>query len=156
MSQALGAAVHVPELVEVEPRQTAVVHVAGDVREFPSLLGDAFEATMQQITVSGGQAAGPPFARYFAFGDHIEAEVGFPYIGTLIPSDRVRGSELPGGKAALLTHVGGYDDIARAWESVSAWVHDQGFEPASPPWESYLTGPGDAGLPVTQIVFPIR
>lgn len=156
MNQAVDTAVRTPEVVELEPRQAAVVHVAGDGSELPSLLGDAFETTMQQIVISGGQVAGPPFARYLGFGKRVEAEVGFPYIGTLVSNERVRAVTLPGGRAVLMTHVGAYEEIRDAWSSVTAWMREEGLEQTSAPWESYLTSPGDPGLPVTQIVFPVR
>jgi effector-binding domain-containing protein len=145
-----------PEVVNLEPRRAAVMHVGGQARELPTLLRDAFEATMQQIAVSGGQVAGPPFARYLAFGERIEAEVGFPCTGSLISTDLVREASLPGGRAVLMTHVGPYEEIGEAWNRVSRWLKEQGLEQASAPWESYLTGPDDPGPPVTQIVFPIR
>jgi effector-binding domain-containing protein len=153
MITTINAAANTPEVVQLDPRQVAVVHVVGEARELPSLLPEAFEATMQQITMSGGQVAGPPFARYVAFGERIEADVGFPFTGTLNPTDRVREASLPGGRAVLTTHVGPIGDV---WSRVSTWIHEQGLVQASPPCESYLTGPDDPGQPVTQVVFPIR
>lgn len=156
MTEAVRTAPSAPELVQLEPRQAAVMKVSGDADGLPSLLPEAFEATMQQIAASGAQVAGPPFARYLTFGGRIEAEVGFPYVGQLTATDRVRESTLPGGRAAMLTHIGPYSEIGDAWNRVNVWIHEQGLTPTSPPWESYLTGPDEPGLPVTQIVFPIR
>src|SRR5690348_17051564 len=73
-----------PQIVELEPRHAAVVRVVGATAELPSMLRDAFGATARQIGVSGAQTAGPPFARYLAFGATVEAEVGFPYTGSLV------------------------------------------------------------------------
>jgi AraC family transcriptional regulator len=56
----------------------------------------------------------------------------------------------------LATYVGSFEAIGEACEQVRQWVRDQRLVVAGAPWESYLTGPGDAGEPVTQIVFPIR
>lgn len=156
MPQAIQSpAVH-PEIVQLERKRAAVMHVVGQPTEIPRLLGEAFEATMQQVSISGGQVVGPPFARYGTFGSQIDAEVGFPYAGPLVETDRVHNMELPGGRAVLATHVGPYADIAAAWARIQAWIGEQGLEPASAPWESYLTGPDDPGQPVTQIVFPVR
>lgn len=144
-----------PELVELEPRDAAIMRINGAPDELRTLLAEAFQATMEQIAASGGQVAGPPFARYLSFGPRIEAEVGFPYIGRLTTTDRVAHATLPGGRAVLLTHVGPYQDIAAAWNRVGEWIREQELSPTSPAWESYLTGPDDPGLPVTQIVFPV-
>ncbi|HET8586517.1 MAG TPA: hypothetical protein VFM74_01450, partial [Candidatus Limnocylindria bacterium] len=78
-----------PELVELEPRDAAIMRINGAPDELRTLLAEAFQATMEQIAASGGQVAGPPFARYLSFGPRIEAEVGFPYIGRLTTTDRV-------------------------------------------------------------------
>jgi effector-binding domain-containing protein len=156
MNMSMSGRAGMPEVVQLEPRRAAVMHVVGAPNELRSLLSEAFEATMQQVARSGGQVAGPPFARYLSFGERVEAEVGFPYVGALAATDRVREANLPGGRAVVLTHVGPYDEIASAWDRVSDWMRQQGMTQASPPWESYLTGPDDPGLPVTQIVFPVR
>lgn len=156
MTQTIGFAAVTPAIAMLEPRHAAVVHVVGRPEQLPSLLSEAFGATMQQVAASGAQIAGPPFARYLALGVQVEAEAGFPYVGTLIPTERVHDAILPGGRAALATHVGPYDDLADAWQRLDAWIREQGLEASSAPWESYLTGPDDPGQPVTQIVFPIR
>lgn len=156
MDTTMRAPTQSPELVELEPHEAAVTHISGAPDELRTLLGDAFEATMQHIAISGAQVAGPPFARYLSFEPRIEAEVGFPYIGTLTTSDRVRQVTLPGGRTVLMTHVGPYEEIAAAWGRVSGWASEHGLVPSSPAWESYLTGPDDPGAPVTQIVRPVR
>ena len=156
MTQTIDPSAVTIAIAMVEPRHAAVVHVVGRTEQLKTLLSEAFEATMQQVAASGAQIAGPPFARYLAFGDQVEAEAGFPYVGTLVPTERVHDAILPGGRAALTTHVGPYDEIAGAWQRLDAWIREQGLEASSAPWECYLTGPDDPGQPVTQIVFPIR
>ena len=156
MGAMITAPTRTPEVVELEPRQAAVTRVAGERSEIAALLRDAFELTMDQVASSGGQVAGPPFARYLAFGERIEAEVGFPYIGEITPTELVHEATLPGGRAVMLTYVGSYEGIGEVWNGIGQWMTKHGFVTASAPWESYLTGPDDPGLPVTQIVFPIR
>lgn len=145
-----------PEIVELEARHAAVMHVSGLPAELPALLGEAFEATMGQVAASGGQVVGPPFARYFAFGERIEADAGFPYAGELVATERVHDVVLPAGRAVLATYVGSYEQIATAWGRVQAWIGEHQLTPTSAPWEAYLSGLEAPGLPVTQIVFPIR
>ena len=106
MTQTIDPSAVTIAIAMVEPRHAAVVHVVGRTEQLKTLLSEAFEATMQQVAASGAQIAGPPFARYLAFGDQVEAEAGFPYVGTLVPTERVHDAILPGGRAALTTHVG--------------------------------------------------
>ncbi|HYL40916.1 MAG TPA: GyrI-like domain-containing protein [Candidatus Binatus sp.] len=155
MTQANQAHPVSPEIVQLEEKRAAVLHVSGAASELPTLLPEAFEATMRQIADSGAQVAGPPFARYLSFGARIDAEVGFPYLGSLVENDRVRGVTLPAGRAVLATHVGPYEERGAAWARIQAWIREHGLTPTSAPWEAYLTGPDDPGQPVTQIVFPV-
>lgn len=156
MTQTIAPPPISPEIVQLDGRHAAVVHVAGAASELPSLLGKAFELTMAQVQASGAQVAGPPFARYLGFGDRIEAEVGFPYIGKLSPTEQVYDAVLPPGRAVIATHVGPYEEIGAAWHRLERWLLAQGLSLASAPWESYLSGPEDPGQPVTQIVFPVH
>jgi effector-binding domain-containing protein len=145
-----------PEIVELVERQAAVVHIDATMEEFPRMIGEAFGVAAQTIAVSGATIAGPPFARYLSFGDRIQAEVGFPFAGTVVPTDRVSLTALPGGRAVTATHIGPYDEIAAAWERSAAWMGERQLASAGPPWETYLTGPDDPGPPVTAIFWPIR
>jgi effector-binding domain-containing protein len=145
-----------PEIVELIERPAAVVRIDATLAELPGLIGEAFGLSAQAIAASGATVAGHPFARYLSFGERIEAEAGFPFVGTLVPTDRVGQAVLPGGRAVTATHFGPYDEIGSAWERTMAWLGDQGLEGAGPPWEAYLTGPEEPGPPVTEILFPIR
>jgi effector-binding domain-containing protein len=145
-----------PEIVELVERPAAVVRIGATLAELPGLIGEAFGLSAQAIAVSGAVIAGHPFARYLSFGERIEAEAGFPFAGTLVPTDRVEQIILPGGRAVTATHVGPYDEIGPAWERTAAWLGEHHLEGAGPPWEAYRTGPEEPGPPVTEIVFPIR
>jgi effector-binding domain-containing protein len=145
-----------PEIIELPARSAAVVRIEGQVADMPRMMGEAFDLTSRAITGSGASFAGHPFARYFAFGERIEAEVGFPFSGTVTPTDRVHVCELPGGRAVTTTHVGPYDQIGDAWNRATTWMKEHGLEQAAPGWEAYLTGPEDPGPPITEIFFPVR
>ncbi|HEY7524730.1 MAG TPA: GyrI-like domain-containing protein [Candidatus Limnocylindrales bacterium] len=144
-----------PELTELPARSAAVVRVDGPVGALPRLLGEAFELTANAVTASGATFAGPPFARYLRFGETVTAEVGFPYAGELVPTERVYRTLLPGGRAVKGVHVGPYETIATTWEATRTWLRDQGLVATGTPWESYLSEP-DATPPVTEVLFPVR
>ena len=144
-----------PEIVDLPERHAAVVGIDGRVEELPRLIGEAFGLTAQAITGSGAVIAGPPFARYHGFGERVQAEVGFPFTGSLVPTDRVRESILPGGRLVTTTHVGPYEEIAGAWERAAAWMREHELKATGAPWECYLTGPDEPGPPITEIYWPL-
>jgi effector-binding domain-containing protein len=144
-----------PEIVELPERHAAVVGIDGRVSELPQLMGEAFGLTAQAIRASGAVIAGPPIARYHGFGVRVQADVGFPFIGSVAATDRVRESTLPGGRLVTTTHVGPYEEIGEAWDRATAWMREHALRASGPPWECYLTGPDEPGPPITEIYWPL-
>jgi effector-binding domain-containing protein len=156
MTDAIGTRqVKTPEIVDLPERHAAVIGIDGRVDELPRLMGEAFRLTAQAIGDSGAVIAGPPFARYHGFGERIQAEVGFPFSGKLVPSDRVRETTLPGGRLVTTAHVGPYEELAQAWDRAAAWMREHALTTTSAPWECYLTGPDEPGPPITEIYWPL-
>jgi effector-binding domain-containing protein len=152
---AMERPVATPRIVELRGRATAVVDVDAPASELPAALGEAFRLTADAIMASGAAFGGEPFARYLAMGERIRAEVGFPFVGALRPTGRVRESALPGGQAVMTTHVGSYDELGRAWERGALWAREHGLAFAGPGWECYLSDPNEPGPPVTEIYWPV-
>lgn len=144
-----------PRIVDLPRRRTAVVAIDVPASETPRAMVEAFRLTAEAIMSSGATFAGEPFARYLSMGERISAEVGFPFEGPFRPAGRVRESSLPGGRAVMTTHVGPYDELARAWERGLLWAREHGLGPTAPGWECYLTGPDEPGPPATEIYWPI-
>ena len=142
-------------LCELPPKHAAVVRISGSVQDLPALMGRAFSVTSRAITSAGARCAGHPFARYTAFGERIEAMVGFPFVGDVPATEGVEITELPGGRAATIRHIGPYSEIGSAWERGTAYLKDHGLTPTGPPWECYLTGPEDPGPPITEVFWPL-
>jgi effector-binding domain-containing protein len=142
-------------LCELPPKRAAVVRISGSVEDLPMLMDRAFSVTSRAITSAGARMAGHPFARYTAFGERIEAAVGFPFVGDVPATDGVEITELPGGRAVTVRHVGPYSEIGAAWERATAFIKERGLTPTGPAWECYLTGPNDPGPPITEIFWPL-
>ena len=132
-----------------------VATIEGDVADLPRLIGEGFARTMAAIQAGGARVSGPPFARYLEFGPRVNAQVGFPFVGRLVPTAPLEIGELPGGRIVTTTHVGPYDEIGPVWDRAQGWIAKEGLTVAGPPWEVYLTGPDSPGPPVTQVVFPV-
>ena len=60
------------------------------------------------------------------------------------------------GKEAALRALGA---LAAAYDAITAWMGQQGREPAGAPWEAYWTGPDTVTDPAeyrTEVLWPIR
>jgi len=132
------------------------------VADIPAFLGKAYAAVAKQSTRSGLVFAGPPFARYRALDDEyaqFEVEAGFPVDRPADVTGEVESSILPGGTAAVVVHIGPYDQMKPAYEAIEAWVAGQNGVLDGAPWEVYYSDPTEQPDPSTwrtEIVQPYK
>jgi effector-binding domain-containing protein len=112
----------------------------------PDKIGPTYGELIAEVSASLARRsismAGPSFGRYFDYTkDHVDMAVGFPVAGSVEDDGRLVADELPGGRVAVVTHVGPYTKLGEAYRAIEAWVAEQGLASAGPPWEVYVTGP---------------
>ncbi len=142
--------------VELSEQPTAVVcgHVPHD--GIAGFLGEAFGEVMTLVVRHGIAVTGPPFARYGMADDGgWDIEAGFPVAEAPTAEGRVEASTLPAGRTARTLHVGGYGEVAAAYEAVTSYLTEHDLAPAGAPWECYLDGP-EVAMPRTEVCFPCR
>jgi AraC family transcriptional regulator len=106
------------------------------------VLGHVFVHAQQH----GMALTGQPFTRYIEWGPGIwTIEAGLPVAGhgKDVSGGEVRAETLPGGPAAVTTHIGPYEGLAAAHAAVQQWIEAQGLKAAGAPWEVYVTDPAD-------------
>jgi effector-binding domain-containing protein len=112
------------------------------------------------LSEQGLTAIGPPFARFhFVAEGRCEAEAGFPVATEIAAEGDVIPSVLPGGLAATTVHIGPYEAMGPAYESLSSWVEEQNGEATGNAWEVYFSDPNAQPDPATWktvIVQPYR
>ncbi len=132
------------------------------VAEIPDFLGKAYAAVSEHVARSGLAFAGAPFARYRPLDDEFaefEIEAGFPVLSGAEGGGEVTASTLPGGVAAVVTHVGPYDQMKPAYGAVEAWIVEHDSQPEGPAWEVYYSDPSEQPNPATwrtEIVQPYK
>jgi AraC family transcriptional regulator len=104
--------------------------------------------------------AGPPFTRYVTTGRGLlTVEAGMPVAGPARGDGEIEVSELPGGPAAVAVHVGPYETLEHTHAAVERWLEASGHVAAGPPWEVYVTDPGEVPDPAawrTEVIYPVR
>ena len=64
----------------------------------------------------GVAPADAPFIRYLKTGDQLEIELGVPVAPGVAPLERRDEASLPGGRVAVLRHIGPFEDLWAACE----------------------------------------
>ena len=158
-----------PRVVELTPQPTVAVRVQKPFEELD--LGALFDLHLPNIADRladlGGTPAGPAYGRYHEFGpQQADVEIGIPVTGPVAnlrpvaecESGEIGNSELPGGRAAVTTHLGSYDGLAATYDRLREWIRGQGLDDAPGPWESYIKDPSEVEDPAelrTEVVWPL-
>lgn len=148
-----------PEIHRLPMRETAVVPIDVPPEEFPDAIGHAIGEVATAMGAAGVDLAGPPFARYLAFGPRIRAEVGFPVQRPAPDVGRVVAGRLPGGRVASVVHVGPYDGLAETYGLLTRWLGELGLRMTGDMWEVYWSDPETDPDPATwrtEIFAPIE
>ena len=148
-----------PQLVTLEPTTVAVVREVVPMRELTGYFDRVFHAVMAAAEAQGVAITGPPVAVYHGIPEeYVDVAAGFPTATPITPADGgVVASQLPGGCAARLLHVGSYDSLEQAYGRIVTWFGEQGLTPAEVMWESYLNepDPDDPDAAETLITWPV-
>lgn len=148
-----------PELFTAVSVRTAVVRGRVPVEGLRDFFDSSFRALSEALARQEVDVLGPAFGVFRGpLGDSTDLEVGFPVDGEIRADGDVVPASLPGGPAARLTHVGGFEGLPASWDRLEAWLRERGLFPAELHWESYVTRPSPEMDPVelrTELVWPI-
>lgn len=145
---------------QLTPQPVLVIRRRVAQSEIAATLGEILPAVFTYIQRAGIPLAGPPFARYLSMGPGLlTIEAGLAIAGPAQPEGEIEVAELPGGPAAVATHVGAYDTLAQTHVAVERWISGHGHASAGAPWELYVTDPGEVPDPAewrTEVFYPVR
>jgi effector-binding domain-containing protein len=113
---------------------------------------------MQFIGELGENPVGEPFVAYYNMDmQDLDIEVGFPVSRILPERGAIKANEIPSGDFASYLYIGPYADCGPAYEKLTAFVKEKGYEPSGVAYEYYLNNPAETGEePKTLIVFPLN
>jgi effector-binding domain-containing protein len=147
------------ELVDQSAQPTLSIRTNTSIKELPQELGKAYGAIGQYMGELGEQPAGAPYAAYFTFSmESMDIEIGFPVGGSLPGKGEIQSGDIPAGKVAQTIYTGPYNKIEPAYNALTAFVEQQGYEATGVAYEFYLNDPGEVAPDelLTQIVFRLK
>ncbi|MDI3330591.1 MAG: GyrI-like domain-containing protein [Micrococcus sp.] len=140
------------------PEVPTVVNVATDypMDRMAEIFDSTFTALFPALGELGIQPVGPAFALHTRMPtETVDFEVGIPVDRPLTEATTadtgltLTPSRLPGGRIAIISHLGSYDGLAEAWGRFMQAVADSGHQPGLPFWEIYVTEPSPEADPAT-------
>ncbi|MBD8497912.1 MerR family transcriptional regulator [Paenibacillus arenosi] len=121
------------------------------------------DALYEQVEESQFERIGTPSTVFFDeefIPEHSDIELIFPITqsNNAFASNGWKMKIWPETYVATTLHIGSYDDIGYAHIALEEWMESNGYQLASPPYETYLKGPEcecDVREYVTQVFFPV-
>jgi effector-binding domain-containing protein len=147
------------ELVDLPAQPTLSIRTTTSIKELPQALGRAYGAIGQYLAEIGKQPAGAAYAAYFTFEmESMDIEIGFPVASKLPGKGEIQSGEIPAGKIARCLYTGPYKKIKPAYDALTSYVEEQGYEASGVAYEYYLNDPGEVTPEelLTQIVFRLK
>jgi len=143
----------------VQAQHAAVIRKQCKLADIGKAMADILPKVMMHLSSIGAEVTGPPFSRYYAFGDTIDFEAGMPVATPIETKGDIVPVTLPAGPTISAWHVGPYEELSRTHTAVHEWLATSDVEIAGPCWEIYWTDPGtepDPGKWRTQILYPCK
>ena len=123
---------------------TLAIRVVTGVEKLPEVMGTSFGEIFHFLLQHGQEPAGPPYALYHNMDmENLDLEIGVPFAGTLKGEGHIVNSTIPGGRSAVVEHLGPYETIEATYNKLMAFVAEQNLEPASYMYEFYLNDPDE-------------
>lgn len=148
-----------PELVELSAKPAMTIRTHSPVESLSDIFGRGYGEIFHVVERQGQQPIGPPFCIYHNMDmSNLDIEFGFPVVSPMDSDGRVKCTEMPGGQFATYKHVGPYDAIESAYNTLGAWIDRKGYDICGDAFEVYLNDPAETPPEQleTQIYFPVR
>ncbi len=112
------------------------------LQDLPKVMEKSLRKIKEHLAKFEEEPTGPPFAAYYDMSmDSFDVEIGFPVSRAFAETGNIQTSVIPGGKIASCTHTGPYTGISKAYQFLSNWVKENGYETKEVVYEIYFNDP---------------
>lgn len=147
------------EIVKQPQVPTIGIRRTVPMAEMQEFFGEAYGKLFHEIESAGLTVAGAAYGRYRGMPtDSYDVEAGVQLTEPAGSHDEFVAGNLPEVDAVEFMHVGPYDTLRESYESIAAWMAEQGIIPGAEMWEIYLSDPmeePDSSKWETKIVWPV-
>ena len=104
--------------------------------------------------------AGAPIARYVSTGAGLwTVDFAMPLMVPAEATGEIQSGALVSGPVAFAVHEGPYDQLPETNAAIEKWIEAHGYSVGGPPWEAYVTDPGQTPDPAdwrTEVFWPLE
>lgn len=147
------------EVRTVPERYAAVERFHAKLPELGAKMPAAYGKVMSLLGSRRIAVKGPAMGRFRPTDEaEFDVEAGF-YVDQVADSgDGVEFIAIPGGRAAVVTHVGPYEGLPAAYEAIGAWAKEQGIELGETMSEDYWSDPSRTPSSEwrTDVIWPLK
>ena len=125
-------------------------------------LGNFFGATFSHVGASG-QTMSAPTAMAIGYDPENPDAPFLCKAGVQIPKaievpEGMQIEEMYGGDVLMVTHIGPYDQVEKAYAALWTAMEEKGYTQAGDPWEMYMNDPMEVGMDKAQtdVYLPIQ
>lgn len=149
---------YICELKQQAAQPALSVRTRATAQDLPELFSKTFSAIMQYLGELGEQPTGMPYAAYYNMDmQNLDIEIGFPVAQKIPGKAEIQSSEFPGGKLASVMHIGPYDQVGPAYDALTQWMKEKGYETTGVVYELYYSEPDTPPEEIrTEIIFPLK
>ena len=153
------------EDAEVKPITVAAIrgHSTTESADIGKAYTESYAKIMGFLKANNLNEAGPPIAitrKWDEAAKTFDFDAGIPVDRSdVTPAEgEVHLMQTYGGPALKVTHTGPYEDLAKTYEMIKAYLAAYGYQQAGDVWEEYVSDPGKtpAAELVTLIYYPVK
>ena len=137
-------AVEQPVLTHTPRRFVLYRHRIVAQNDLKTVIPETFAELYHHIDQTGVASAGPPFVIYHdtsAPGVRWEIDICAQVVAPMTAPPGLEYVEMPSGIVVSLLHVGPYETLGDAYDTIEAYISEHALKPAGPPREFYYSEP---------------
>jgi effector-binding domain-containing protein len=147
------------KIIEREAQNVLTVRTTSSAQNLPVTLGKNYGIIMQYLGQIGEQSSGPPYVAYYNMDmDNLNIDIGIPVNKQIADNDEIKAKVIPEAKYASCLYIGPYSEMAPAYELLTKYVKEKGYESTGIAYELYLNDPSVVSQEElkTEILFPLK
>jgi effector-binding domain-containing protein len=146
------------EIKTFPTRSALSIRFRSPVQELSAHFGRVYGAIGAYLAELGAQDQGEAvFAAYHNMDmQNLDIVAGFTISKPLPGKGEIQAAEIPGGPFAICHYTGPYDQVGPAYEELTQYAAQHGYQPGGVAYEWYLNGPDVPPQDLkTDVAFPV-